>query len=167
MNAFSNEDRSAGWQGMQNALTPIMRAQRQFVTGRPSMAEVKTPLAAVSFATEQHDRLLRILSEKGIRDAKVTSAGIVVRFPAPVPGGAVADTLSFKPASAHETLKMLEIYGKRYRREFVVAGALFVVRAGQEKALFRRFADGSEASRTAVLWAIDRQSRRVPQKGTN
>ena len=79
MNAFTNADRQAGRKAMEEVLTPMQKAYRKFLSGKPPDSPKNTPLGAVMLATEQKKRLTDLLKNERVKGARITSTGVVIR----------------------------------------------------------------------------------------
>jgi hypothetical protein len=166
MNAFTNEDRQAGRKAMEKALTPMQKAYRKFLSGKPPAAPKNTPLGAVTLATEQRKRLADILGKEKVKGARITSIGVVIRFVPPVPG-APADFIIVEEGKEGQAIMSLEQYATKFKRTFVIAGLLFAVQDSKEKRPFAYPIERTPEGDAAVLWSYERQIQRVPHRGTN
>lgn len=161
---FTNADRQAGRRAMEKSLTPMQKAYRQFLSGRPPATPKNTPLGAVALATEQRQRLTGILAEQRLKDARITSMAVVIRFVPPVPE-TPADAIPVEEGKEGQAISLLETYGTKYRRTFVIAGLQFAVQDRKEKRFFAYPIERTPEGEAALLWSCNRQSG--PRKGIN
>lgn len=166
MTAFTNADRRAGQKAMEEVLTPIQRAYRKFLSGRPPATPKNTPLGAVALATEQRQRLTKILADEGLVRAHIVGMAVVVRFNPPVPE-TPSDTILVEEGKEGSAIAFLEQYGAKYRRPFVIAGLLFTVKDDQEKRFFVYPIERTPEGEQALLWSAKRQTQRKPHKAAN
>jgi hypothetical protein len=154
MNAFTNEDRQAGRKAMEKKLTPMQKAYRKFLSGKPPAAAKNTPLGAVTLATEQRKRLADILKREHVKGARITSMGVVIRFVPPAPAFP-AECIIVEEGKEWQALQYLEQYATK--RDFVIAGLLFAVQDAKEKRPFGYPIERTPEGQAAVLWSYERQ----------
>jgi hypothetical protein len=143
---------------MERALTPMQRAVRRFNSGRPPATPKNTPLGAVMLATEQRKRFAEILAaEKGAKHPRITSMGVVIRFPNPDPN-ALADFILVEEGEEGQAKALLEMYGAKSKGEFTIAGLQFGVQDGKEKRQVAFPIDRTQKGEEALLWSCLRQS---------
>lgn len=147
---------------MEKSLTPMQKAYRQFLSGRPPATPKNTPLGAVALATEQRQRLTGILAEQRLKDAGITGVAVVVRYLRPAPN-APANTILVEEGKEGQAVASLE--ESSVRRAFVIAGLLFTVRDGKEKRFFAYPIERTPEGEAALLWSCNRQSE--PRKKMN
>src|SRR5271166_2744019 len=115
MTPFTNRDRQAGHRGMEAALTPMQRAYRKFLSGKPPAEPKNTPLSAVTLATEQRKRLAEILArEEGLNNPRITSMAVVIRF-TDAPPDRLADAIPVEEGKEGQAIAFLETYGNRFK----------------------------------------------------
>jgi hypothetical protein len=151
---------------MEKTLTPMQRAYRQFLSGRPPDRPKDTPLGAVSVAIRQAQRLDDILGRQHVKGARITSMGVVIRFVPHVPE-APADFVLVEEGKEGQAIAFLEQYGAKFKRNFVIAGLLFAVQAGKEKRAFPYSIERTPEGEAALMWSFERQIQRKAGKGTN
>jgi hypothetical protein len=151
---------------MEKTLTPMQRAYRQFLSGRPPANPKNTPLGAVALATEQRKRLADILSEQLLKAARITSMAVVIRFVPPVPE-TPADTILVEEGKEGRAIAFLEAYGAKFKRSFVITGLQFAVRDGMEKRFFAYPIERTPEGEAALLWSCNRQTSGNARKGMN
>lgn len=155
---FTNADRRAGREAMESTLTPMQKAYRHFLSGKPPERPKDTPLAAVALATEQRARLADILVKQGLKDARITSMAVVIRFVPAVPK-TPADAIPVVEGKEGEAISLLAMYGETFKREFVIAGLQFGVQDGKkEKRMFTYPIERTPEGQQALLWSQQRQS---------
>jgi hypothetical protein len=157
MNAFTNADRQAGRRAMEDSLTPMQKAYRKFLSGKPPDSPKNTPLAAVTLATEQRTRLEGILKKERVKDARITSMGVVIRFVPFVPD-APAALIVVEEGKEGQSVALLEQYATKFKRNFVIAGLLFAVQDNKEKRGFAYPIERNAQGQAAVLWMDKRQT---------
>lgn len=166
MSRFTNADRSAGHKAMEKTLTPMQRAYRQFLSGRPPGLPKDTPLAAVSVAIKQRQRLADILGRQHVKGARITSMGVVIRIVPPVPE-APADFVLVEEGREGQAITFLEQYGAKFKRNFVIAGLLFAVQDGKEKRAFPYPIERTAEGEAALMWSFERQIQKKVQRAPN
>ncbi len=149
---------------MEQSLTPMQKAYRQFLSGRPPATPKNTPLGAVALATEQRQRLTDILAEQRLKDARITSMAVVIRFVPSVPE-TPADAIPVEAGKEGQAISLLEEYGKKFKRSFVIAGLQFAVQDRKEKRFFAYPIERTPEGEAALLWSCNRQQG--PRKGMN
>ena len=150
---------------MEEALTPMQRAHRRFVSGRPPITPQNTPLGAVALATAQRKRLAEILvKEKGLKDPRITSMAVVIRLVPPL-GERLADTILVDEGQESKAIAFLEQYRGRF--DYVIAGLLFAVLDGGEKRFLPYPIDRTPEGEAAIVWGLERQLQRKPLKEVN
>lgn len=164
MNAFTNEDRRAGRREMEKSLTPMQKAYRKFLSGKPPAAPKNTPLGAVTLATEQRKRLADLLSREKVKGARITSMGVVIRF-VPTVLERPADFIIVEEGKEGQAIMSLERYA--LKRNFCIAGLLFAVQDSKEKRPFAYPIERTPDGEAAVLWSYERQIRHTPHRETN
>jgi len=157
-------ERRAGREAMENSLTPLTRAFRKFGAGKPIGRTSDTPLGAVLLATEQRERLRRILdNESGIQNPTITVVAIVVRLEALGASAAFDDgPILVEEGAESEAVRYLE--GQlNCGNKFTVAGLSFVVEAGDETRVFQyrveRSTGGDAALKNASETLIQRRKK--------
>lgn len=143
--------RRAGLDAMDEALTPLTRALRRFGAGKPVARPKETPLGAVLLATEQRERLRRILeSERDIESHCITHAAITIRLESPGVIGAFDDGPYFvtegTESAAVKELENILACGHR----FIVSGLTFVVQTGTETRVFEYRLDRTPEGEAAL-----------------
>jgi hypothetical protein len=166
MNAFSTEDRQAGYTAMEKRLTRMQKAYRKFLSGKPPASPKNTPLGAVVLATEQRKRLADLLNKEKVKGARITSMGVVIRFVPAVPD-TPADFILVEEGKESQAIASLEQYGAKFKRDFVIAGLLFAVQDGKEKRPFAYPIERTPEGEGAVIWSYERQMQRKPHKDAN
>lgn len=166
MTPFTNEDRQAGRKAMEKALTPMQKAYRQFLSGRPPASPKNSPLGAVSVATDQRKRLAGILSEKRVKAARITSMAVVIRFVPPVPE-TPADAIIVEEGKEGQAVAFLEQYGTKYKKDFVIAGLIFAVQDATEKRAFPYAIERTPEGEAALIWSYQRQIQNRVKRATN
>lgn len=152
---------------MEKSLTPMQKAYRKFLSGKPPATPKNTPLGAVALATEQRLRLTGILAEQRLKAARITSMAVVIRFVPPVPD-APADTILVEEGKEGQAISHLESYRAKFKREFVIAGLQFAVQDGKEKRFFAYPIERTPEGEAALLWSCNRQTTGgAAQKRTN
>jgi hypothetical protein len=146
MTAFTNTDRQAGHQAMEQKLTPFQRAARKFLSGRPA-APPTTPLGGLNAAADQTLRLVKILETCG---GKVFGVHIVLR----APNSSRAGTVPIDPEQEH---KALEELGQYCKWNFTIAGLLFAVEDADGRHCLGYPLDRTNEGRAAVQDAFNRQ----------
>lgn len=146
MAAFTNTDRRAGHQAMEQKLTPFQRAARKFLSGRPA-APPTTPLGALNAAADQTLRLVKILQSCG---GQVFGVHVVLR----APNSSRAGTVPIDPDREHEALAEIGQYSKW---GFTIAGLLFAVEDADGRHCLGYPLDRTAEGRAAVQEAFDRQ----------
>jgi hypothetical protein len=155
---FTNADRRAGHKAMEKSLTPMQKAYRKFLSGKPPVTPKNTPLGAVALATEQRQRLAGILAEEGLKAARVTGVAVVIRFVPSVPD-ALADTIPVEEGKEGQAVATLETYGAKFKRSFEIVGLHFAVQDGRkEKRLFSYPIERTPEGHAALQWSHTRQS---------
>jgi hypothetical protein len=162
---FTNEDRQAGRKAMEKSLTPTQRAYRRFLSGRPPAMPKNTPLGAVTLATEQRERLAAILKDEA-KTARIQGTAVVIRFTPTVPD-TPADSILVEEGKEGQAIAFLEMYGKKFKREFVIAGLQFNVQEGKKCTFFVYPIERTPEGEAALLWSAQRQMQRAPQKDKN
>jgi hypothetical protein len=150
---------------MEEALTPMQRAARRFNSGRPPAPPKNTPLGAVLLATEQRTRFARILeSERGLKNPRITSLAVVIRFARPADPNVLADAILVEEGKESKALAFLEMYGEKLKRDFIVVGLQFAVQDASEKRLVAYPIDRTPEGEAALVWSCQRQSSgKVPK----
>jgi hypothetical protein len=157
--AFTNTDRQAGRVAMEEKLTPMQKAARWFLSGKPPVTPKNTPLGAVTLATEQRARLSKILTDPkvGLKNPHVTSAAVVIRIPhAPNPN-LPADTILVVEGKEGQAVRDLEMYADVCKCEFIIAGLLFAVQDDGEKQFLGYPIERTPEGQAAVRWSWERQ----------
>jgi len=108
---------------------PLKRAFRKFNAGRPARQPVDTPLGAVVLATEQRDRLARMLKDEGV-EARHVSTVIIGRVNGPGFDGDLAEDIIVNEGSAHTALYELELHALQ-GRSFTVLGLTFLIETAE------------------------------------
>lgn len=163
---FTNADRRAGYKAMEHSLTPMQKAYRKFLSGKPPATPKNTPLGAVVLATEQRKRLADLLIKERVEGARITSMGVVIRFVPSVPK-TPADFVVVEEGKEWQAIAFLEQYETKFKLAFVIAGLLFVVQDSKEKRPFAYPIERTPEGEAAVLWSYARQMQRKPHKGAN
>jgi hypothetical protein len=166
MNAFTNADRQAGRRAMEEVLTPMQKAYRKFLSGKPPDSPKNTPLGAVMLATEQKKRLTDLLKNERVKGARITSTGVVIRF-VPFAPESPSDFIVVEEGKEGQAIASLEQYGTKVKREFVIAGLLFAVQDSKEKRGFAYPIERTPEGQAALLWSDKRQSSGKLRKGIN
>ena len=146
----------------------MQKAYRHFLSGKPPETPKNTPLAAVSLATEQRQRLEEILGKHEVKDARITSVAVVVRFPsAPeLP----ADVILVEEGKTGQAIAQLEAYGSglKVKRLFIISGLHFAIQMGtKEKRLFTFPIERTPEGHAALMGSHNRQSSGAVRKGMN
>jgi hypothetical protein len=142
---------------MEATLTPMQRAYRKFLSGKPPAEPKNTPLSAVALATEQRKRLADILArEEGLRNPRITSMAVVIRLYDPPPN-LRADAILVEEGKEGQAITFLELYGAQFKRTFIIAGLQFAVQDGREKRLFAYPIERTQEGKKALEWSCDRQ----------
>ncbi len=142
---------------MEAVLTPMQKAYRRFLSGKPPAEPKNTPLGAVTLATEQRKRLSDILGrEEGLKNPQITSMAVVIRFNDPPPGQ-IADAILVEEGKEGRAIAFLETYGHRFKRAFVIAGLQFAVQDGREKRFFAYPVERTPQGKRALEWSCNRQ----------
>ena len=148
---------------MEENLTPLARALRKFTAGKPPAYPKDTPLAVVLLATEQRERLKRILAAEDIENPRVTCTAIAVRLE--TPGSPVAlDDGPIEVAEGAESgaVAWLEEHLK-CGNKFTISGLTFVVQTGPDVRVFQyrieRTPEGDAAMKSAGEKLIPRRTR--------
>ena len=150
---------------MEEALTPMQKAYRRFVSGRPPAAPKNTPLRAVTLATDQRKRLAEILAgEKGLKDPRITSMAVVIRFVPPL-RERLADTILVEEGKESKAIAFLEQYVTKFK--FAIAGVLFAVLEDTEKRFLPYPIERTPEGEAAMVWSLERQLKRTPQREVN
>lgn len=152
---FTNADRRAGRAAMENSLTPIQKAYRKFLSGKPPVTPKNSPLGAVTLATEQRNRLARILKDEKLK-ARITGTAVVIRF-VPPSRDVPADTIPVEENKEGQAIALLEVYGTKFKRQFVISGLMFTVLDGKEKRFFAYPIERTPEGEAALLWSCQRQ----------
>jgi len=150
---------------MEKTLTPMQKAYRKFLSGKPPAVPKNTPLAAVVLATERRNRLADILAEEHVKAARITSMGVVIRFVPFVPESP-ADFIVVEEGKEWQAIASLEQYRTKVKRDFVIAGLLFAVHGAEGKRGFAYPIERTPEGQAAVLWMDNKQSGKV-RKGIN
>lgn len=167
MSPFTHADREAGYKAMEKALTPMQRAYRKFLSGKPPATPKNTPLGAVTLAIEQRKRLASILAEQQLKTARITSMAVVIRVAQAV-SEAAADTVPVEEGKEWQAIAFLEQYRAKFGREFVIAGLQFAVQDGKkEKRFFAYPIDRTPEGEAALAWSCNRQVSGRARKGMN
>jgi hypothetical protein len=166
MTPFTNRDRQAGRKAMEQSLSPMQRAYRKFLSGRPPAAPKNTPLGAVTLAAEQRKRLANILAAEGVRGSRITSMAVVIRLVDPRPG-LPADAIPVEDGKESQAISALEMYGAKLKKDFIIAGLQFAVQDAKEKRFFAYPIDRTPEGEAALLWSCQRQSSGAIRKDTN
>lgn len=144
---------------MEESLTPTVKAFRRFAAGRKPEQPKDTPLGALLVATEQRERLRRILdTQEGLQDTQITGAAVVLRFEGHEGGYPVI----VKEGSESGALAQFEEY-TRLGRAFHICGLMFTVRSGSEMYPFAYLIERTPEGSAALTFAWDRQLSRAPQ----
>jgi hypothetical protein len=163
---FTNADRRAGYKAMEQSLTPMQKAYRKFLSGKPPDAAKNTPLGAVALATDQRKRLADLLTKEHVKGARITSMGVVIRFVPFVPE-TPADFIIVEEGKEWQAIQALEQYRTKVKRDFVIAGLLFAVQDSKEKRGFAYPIERTPEGQAALLWSDHRQSSGKVRKGLN
>jgi hypothetical protein len=149
MAPFTQTDQQAGYEAMEKSLTPMQKALRKFLSGRPPAPPKNTPITAVSLVIEQRERLTQKLIESGLKNPRITSAAIVVR--------AIQhhDPATFLVAEGRESeaVAALEPHAGR----FVIVGLLFAVQDDSEKRPFAFPIERTQEGVAVLANALKRQ----------
>jgi hypothetical protein len=139
MKSLTHPGRQVGYKAMEETITPLARAMRRFSAGKPAFPK-NTPLAVVSSATEQRERLRQKLdSEPGLDSPQIEAVAIILQLDNP--GLMAMDEpledapLIVEEGTESEAVAYLEDHLK-CGNTFAVSGFLFVVRSGDEKRVF-------------------------------
>jgi hypothetical protein len=152
---------------MEMNLTPMQRAYRKFLSGRRPDVPKNTPLGAVTLATEQRKRLTKILAdEKKLKQPRITSMAVVVRFTDARPN-ALAAAILVEDGKEGQAISTLEMYGAKRKREFIIAGLQFAVQDATEKRFFAFPIEYTPEGKAALLWSCQRQTSEEIRKGIN
>jgi hypothetical protein len=154
MTAFSNSDRRAGRAAMEKSLSPIQKAYRKFLSGAPPATPKNSPLGAVTLVAEQRNRLARIL-EKEKTKARIAATAVVIRF-VPPSRDALADTIPVHEGKEGQAISFLEMYGAKFKRQFVITGLMFTVTDGKEDRFFAYPIERTPEGEAALLWSCQR-----------
>jgi hypothetical protein len=142
---------------MEAVLTPMQRAYRRFLSGKPPAEPKNSPLSAVTLATEQRKRLSDILaSEAGLKNPRITSMAVVIRFNDPPPN-LLADAILVEEGKEGQAIAFLETYCNRFKRTFIISGLQFAVQDGKEKRLFAYPVERTPEGKRALEWSCNRQ----------
>lgn len=151
---------------MEKTLTPMQRAYRQFLSGRPPDLPQDTPLGAVSVAIKQRRRLVDILGRQHMKGVRITSIGVVVRFVPRVPE-TPAHFVPVEEGKEGQAIAFLEQYAAKCNRNFVIAGLLFAVQDGKEKRAFPYPIERTPEGEAALTWSFERQIQKRAHNSTN
>jgi hypothetical protein len=156
---FTKAERRAGYRAMEESLTPMQKAYRTFLSGKPPEKPKDTPLGAVALATEQRQRLTGILAKEGLKAARVTGMAVVIRFVPTVPD-APADAILVEEGKEGQAISHLTEYGARFKekKKFVIAGLHFAIQDGKDKRLFTFPIERNAEGHAALMWSHNRQS---------
>ena len=150
---------------MEQALTPMQKAYRRFISGRPPAVPKNTPVGAVSLAISRRKKLAEILaSEEGMKNSRITSTAVVVRPAKPIPG-ALADTVPVEEGKEGQAISTLETCSAH--REFIITGLQFAIQDAGEKRLFAYLIERTPEGIEALAWSCQRQSSGAVRTANN
>ena len=145
----------------------MQRAYRKFLSGKPPDTPKNTPLGAVTLATEQRKRLAGILAGvEGLKQSRITGMAVVIRF-TDTRSKVLADAITVEEGKEGRAVATLEMYGAKFKRDFIIAGLQFAVQDVTEKRFFAYPIERTPEGKAALLSSCQRQSSGEIRKGIN
>ena len=153
---------------MEATLTPMQRAYRKFLSGRPPATPANTPLAAVNLATEQRARLEKFLqaSDGFSTVPQVTSTAVVVRYASTEPTDALANAIPVRAGDEGVALQTLQTTST-LTGGFVIVGLLFGVRIDEGVQPVAYPIERTDTGLAALRYSLERQNSSAVRHASN